>query len=74
MVTVCNYYLAGIHFLIFLLLCLTWQIVLVGMVCNKASRATDATFTLDDGTGRMDFIRWSTFLALSFPLVVPAKS
>ncbi|KAF3341232.1 replication protein A subunit A-like protein [Carex littledalei] len=34
------------------------NIVLVGMVCNKASRATDATFTLDDGTGRMDFIRW----------------
>ncbi|KAJ1692461.1 hypothetical protein LUZ63_009159 [Rhynchospora breviuscula] len=34
------------------------NIVLVGMVCNKASRATDVTFTLDDGTGRMDFIRW----------------
>ncbi|KAF3326005.1 replication protein A subunit A-like protein [Carex littledalei] len=34
------------------------KIVLVGMVCNKASRATDGTFTHDDGTGRMDFIRW----------------
>jgi replication factor A2 len=36
------------------------------MICNKASRATDVTFTLDDGTGRMDFIRWLTLLALSF--------
>ncbi|XP_078161290.1 replication protein A 32 kDa subunit A-like isoform X2 [Carex rostrata] len=34
------------------------NIVLVGMVCNKATRTTDTTFTVDDGTGRMDFIRW----------------
>jgi replication factor A2 len=29
----------------------------VGMVSGKAERATDVTFTLDDGTGRIDFIR-----------------
>ncbi|KAM0837304.1 hypothetical protein ACQ4PT_061747 [Festuca glaucescens] len=34
------------------------QIKVVGMVSGKAERATDVTFTLDDGTGRIDFIRW----------------
>jgi hypothetical protein len=43
--------------------------VLAGMISNKASRATDITFTLDDGTGRMDFIRWSTLVAPSFLLL-----
>uniref|UniRef100_A0ACD5XPH5 Uncharacterized protein n=1 Tax=Avena sativa TaxID=4498 RepID=A0ACD5XPH5_AVESA len=28
------------------------------MVSGKAERATDVSFTLDDGTGRIDFIRW----------------
>jgi replication factor A2 len=32
--------------------------MVVGMVSGKAERATDVTFTLDDGTGRIDFIRW----------------
>nr|XP_029123499.1 replication protein A 32 kDa subunit A isoform X2 [Elaeis guineensis] len=31
---------------------------LLGMVSNKAERNTDVTFTLDDGTGRIDIIRW----------------
>ena len=35
------------------------QIRLVGMVNGKAERTTDVSFTLDDGTGRLDFIRWS---------------
>jgi replication factor A2 len=34
------------------------QIRLVGTVSGKAERATDVSFTLDDGTGRLDFIRW----------------
>lgn len=34
------------------------NIRLVGMVNGKAERATDVSFTLDDGTGRLDFIRW----------------
>ncbi|TKW42350.2 hypothetical protein SEVIR_1G383300v4 [Setaria viridis] len=34
------------------------QIRLVGMVNGKAERTTDVSFTLDDGTGRLDFIRW----------------
>jgi replication factor A2 len=32
--------------------------MVVGMVSGKAERETDVTFTLDDGTGRIDFIRW----------------
>jgi replication factor A2 len=35
-----------------------FQIRLVGMVNAKVERTTDVTFTLDDGTGRLDFIRW----------------
>ncbi|XP_020113245.1 replication protein A 32 kDa subunit A-like [Ananas comosus] len=31
---------------------------IVGLVMNKRERATDVTFTIDDGTGRMDFLRW----------------
>ncbi|XP_008803558.1 replication protein A 32 kDa subunit A-like [Phoenix dactylifera] len=31
---------------------------LLGMVSNKVERTTDVTFTLDDGTGRIDIIRW----------------
>jgi replication factor A2 len=34
------------------------QIRVVGTVSGKAERATDVCFTLDDGTGRIDFIRW----------------
>lgn len=34
------------------------QIRLVGMVNGKTERNTDVSFTLDDGTGRLDFIRW----------------
>ena len=30
---------------------------LVGIVSGKAERNTDVSFTLDDGTGRIDFIR-----------------
>ncbi|KAM0837311.1 hypothetical protein ACQ4PT_061752 [Festuca glaucescens] len=36
----------------------TDNIRVVGMVSGKAERATDVTFTIDDGTGRIDFIRW----------------
>ncbi|XP_039807850.1 replication protein A 32 kDa subunit A-like isoform X2 [Panicum virgatum] len=36
----------------------TANIRLVGMVNGKAERTTDVSFTLDDGTGRLDFIRW----------------
>ncbi|XP_047052054.1 replication protein A 32 kDa subunit A-like [Lolium rigidum] len=36
----------------------TSKIRVVGMVSGKAERATDVTFTIDDGTGRIDFIRW----------------
>ncbi|KAL6633259.1 hypothetical protein ACP70R_025930 [Stipagrostis hirtigluma subsp. patula] len=34
------------------------NIRLVGMVNGKAERTTDVSFTLDDGTGRIDFVRW----------------
>ncbi|URE42925.1 Replication protein [Musa troglodytarum] len=34
------------------------NIRLLGLVMNKAERATDVSFTLDDGTGRIDVIRW----------------
>ncbi|XP_072968340.1 replication protein A 32 kDa subunit A-like [Typha angustifolia] len=34
------------------------NIRLVGLVSNKVQRSTDVTFTLDDCTGRIDFIRW----------------
>ncbi|CAL4911566.1 unnamed protein product [Urochloa decumbens] len=36
----------------------TANIRLVGMVNGKVERTTDVSFTLDDGTGRLDFIRW----------------
>ncbi|KAK3159549.1 hypothetical protein QOZ80_2AG0151480 [Eleusine coracana subsp. coracana] len=36
----------------------TANIRLVGMVNSKVERTTDVSFTLDDGTGRLDFIRW----------------
>ncbi|KAK1632785.1 hypothetical protein QYE76_007100 [Lolium multiflorum] len=36
----------------------TSKITVVGMVSGKAETGTDVTFTLDDGTGRIDFIRW----------------
>ncbi|KAM0837316.1 hypothetical protein ACQ4PT_061756 [Festuca glaucescens] len=36
----------------------TANIKVVGMVSGKAERATDVSFTIDDGTGRIDFIRW----------------
>ncbi|CAL4886137.1 unnamed protein product [Urochloa decumbens] len=36
----------------------TANIRLVGMVNGKTERTTDVTFTLDDGTGRLDFIKW----------------
>ncbi|KAG2623057.1 replication protein A 32 kDa subunit A-like [Panicum virgatum] len=36
----------------------TANIRLVGMVNGKTERTTDVSFTLDDGTGRLDFIRW----------------
>ncbi|MQL89414.1 hypothetical protein Taro_021985 [Colocasia esculenta] len=31
---------------------------LVGLVTNKVERVTDVSFTLDDGTGRIDINRW----------------
>eukprot|EP00262_Sarcandra_glabra_P020162 TRINITY_DN7933_c0_g1_i2.p1 TRINITY_DN7933_c0_g1~~TRINITY_DN7933_c0_g1_i2.p1 ORF type:complete len:281 (+),score=49.79 TRINITY_DN7933_c0_g1_i2:167-1009(+) len=34
------------------------NVFLVGMVLNKAERITDVSFTLDDGTGRIDVYRW----------------
>ncbi|KAM0837306.1 hypothetical protein ACQ4PT_061748 [Festuca glaucescens] len=36
----------------------TDNIMVVGTVSGKAERATDVSFTIDDGTGRIDFIRW----------------
>ncbi|KAJ3696217.1 hypothetical protein LUZ60_001594 [Juncus effusus] len=32
----------------------------LGLVMNKVERATDVSFTIDDGTGRINFIRWIT--------------
>ncbi|KAK8954909.1 Replication protein A 32 kDa subunit A [Platanthera zijinensis] len=32
---------------------------LVGLVMNRTERATEVSFTLDDGTGRIDIIRWA---------------
>ncbi|WOL05348.1 replication protein A 32 kDa subunit A-like [Canna indica] len=34
------------------------NIRLLGLVMSKMERSTDVTFTLDDGTGRIDVIRW----------------
>ncbi|CAM8979861.1 unnamed protein product [Rhodiola kirilowii] len=31
---------------------------LVGIICNRAERISDMTFTLDDGTGRIDCTKW----------------
>ncbi|KAK8968081.1 Replication protein A 32 kDa subunit A [Platanthera guangdongensis] len=31
---------------------------LVGLVMNRTERATEVSFTLDDGTGRIDITRW----------------
>ncbi|XP_020408725.1 replication protein A 32 kDa subunit A isoform X2 [Zea mays] len=42
------------------------NIRLVGMVNAKVERTTDVTFTLDDGTGRLDFIRWVNDASDSF--------
>ncbi|CAN6325869.1 unnamed protein product [Urochloa humidicola] len=36
----------------------TANIRLVGMINGNLERTTDVSFTLDDGTGRLDFIRW----------------
>ncbi|KAI4376241.1 hypothetical protein MLD38_014026 [Melastoma candidum] len=33
-------------------------VTLLGKVCNKAERVTDVTFSLDDGTGRIDCNKW----------------
>ncbi|PKA51398.1 Replication protein A 32 kDa subunit A [Apostasia shenzhenica] len=35
------------------------NIRLVGLVVNKVERVTDVSFTIDDGTGRMDISRWA---------------
>ncbi|KAK8968477.1 Replication protein A 32 kDa subunit A [Platanthera guangdongensis] len=32
---------------------------LVGLVMNRTERATEVSFTLDDGTGRIDITRWA---------------
>ncbi|KAK1372364.1 replication protein A 32 kDa subunit A [Heracleum sosnowskyi] len=34
------------------------NVSVVGMVMSKAERVTDVSFALDDGTGRIDCIRW----------------
>ncbi|KAJ6799972.1 replication protein A 32 kDa subunit A-like [Iris pallida] len=34
------------------------NVKLLGMVTNKEEKVTNVTFSLDDGTGRMDIIRW----------------
>ncbi|XP_048134359.1 replication protein A 32 kDa subunit B isoform X2 [Rhodamnia argentea] len=34
------------------------NVTLLGIVYNKAERVTDVTFSLDDGTGRIDCNRW----------------
>lgn len=34
------------------------NVSVVGMVMSKVERVTDVTFALDDGTGRIDCIRW----------------
>ncbi|KAI9191332.1 hypothetical protein LWI28_007063 [Acer negundo] len=36
------------------------NVTLVGMVFNKDERASDVSFTLDDGTGRIDCKRWAS--------------
>lgn len=36
----------------------TTNVKLLGMVMNKEEKKTNATFILDDGTGRIDVIRW----------------
>ncbi|KAL5208262.1 hypothetical protein ABZP36_032697 [Zizania latifolia] len=36
----------------------TANVKFVGLVSVKTERNTDVSFTLDDGTGRLDFIRW----------------
>ncbi|KAF0934558.1 hypothetical protein E2562_025653 [Oryza meyeriana var. granulata] len=36
----------------------TANVKLVGLVSGKTERNTDVSFTIDDGTGRLDFIRW----------------
>uniref|UniRef100_A0A453DM25 Uncharacterized protein n=1 Tax=Aegilops tauschii subsp. strangulata TaxID=200361 RepID=A0A453DM25_AEGTS len=38
------------------------QVSLVGMESGKAERNMDVHFTLDDGTGSVDFIRWGVWL------------
>uniref|UniRef100_A0A453DM53 Uncharacterized protein n=3 Tax=Aegilops tauschii subsp. strangulata TaxID=200361 RepID=A0A453DM53_AEGTS len=38
------------------------NVSLVGMESGKAERNMDVHFTLDDGTGSVDFIRWGVWL------------
>uniref|UniRef100_A0A0E0K791 Replication protein A C-terminal domain-containing protein n=1 Tax=Oryza punctata TaxID=4537 RepID=A0A0E0K791_ORYPU len=38
--------------------CPPLSVRLVGLVSGKTERNTDVSFTIDDGTGRLDFIRW----------------
>ncbi|KAH0459755.1 hypothetical protein IEQ34_012569 [Dendrobium chrysotoxum] len=35
------------------------NVKLVGLVMNRMERETEVSFTLDDGTGRIDFRRWA---------------
>lgn len=42
------------------------QVTLVGRLCNKVGRISDITFVLDDGTGRIDCIRWWILLNLFY--------
>ncbi|KAG0494155.1 hypothetical protein HPP92_005149 [Vanilla planifolia] len=34
------------------------NVVILGLVTNKTEKSTDVSFTLDDGTGRINVIRW----------------
>lgn len=34
------------------------QIRVLGRVVSMSSRETDVSFTLDDGTGKIDLVRW----------------
>lgn len=42
----------------------------MGMVMSKAERVTDVSFAVDDGTGRIDCIRWylKNYLLLGYKL------
>lgn len=43
---------------------------LVGLVFEKTERVTDVSFTLDDGTGRIDCHRWYALGVLYYFIVV----